>query len=98
MSSPMRKTDSSRRISSAIASRSASPTVNLRMEHRVGRGAGELDGVLDRRVDLGLDRVRVGDLRAQPDDRVARSPVRLLLPRAVAARVRAAVADEAVRL
>src|SRR5664279_5726473 len=111
MSSPIRKTSSSRRISSAIASRSASPIVRRRdgsgvdigarlLRVGVGRGARELHGVLDRRLDLALDcrGALLNEDGAQPGDRVALLPGRFLVVCAVAARVAAAVADEAIRL
>src|SRR5579884_1251852 len=112
MSSPIRNTDSSRRISSAIPSRSTSPIVSRRAgasgvdiareggRVRVSRGAGEGDRGVELRLDLRVDRVgrRGREPRAGEGERVALAPPRLLLARAVGAGVAAAVADEAVRL
>ena len=70
----------------------------------VGRGTRELDRVVDHRLDLELeglhsleaDRFVLGEYGAQPGDRVAFLPGCLLVAFPVAARIAAAVADEAV--
>src|SRR6058998_3123967 len=101
----MRKIEESRSISSTMASRSASRNVMTRgsgihvLADRLRRGErrllGELDGVLDLRLDVVVERpelLGVGDaqgLDALPEDvdRVALHPLLHLLPAPVLGRV-----------
>src|SRR6202042_2961231 len=114
MSSPSRNTSGSRRLSSAIASRSASPIVSRRtaatasgidIRRRVaGLGKRRIARELDRVIELGLHlcfKMPQGGLvqtRAEDEERISRRPAGFLLPGPVPARVTAAVPGEPVGL
>src|SRR5438093_9131495 len=112
----MRKIDGSRSISSTMASRSASRNVTTRgsgihvlgdrLWRRERRLLGELDGVLDLRLDVVVERPELlgaGDAErlhalAEDVDRIALHPLLHLLLAAVLGGVGHRVAAEAVRL